>query len=183
MSSFHATVTDARLAIDTDDHTDDPLELLVDDETVPFTATYDGTAWETTPVSWPSPAPDIEVPLAEFDIDVSVAQPLTGTLDRQANQMTASLALDIGIEVSIAVVGIDATLHLDSSLTTAQSGDMNGTATGLDTESATVTLVDNELTIPTCGEEKVDDLFGLPSETPGRNSLILTLDIDFPETE
>lgn len=174
MTAFQVTITDASVAIDADSP-DDPLDLLHERVTFEIGPSRDGQ-WEATDVEWPSPEPDVEIPLAEFDIDIAVTGPVSGTFDRETSEMTVSLPLSLAIEVSIAVASVDATVTLDATPTTGTSGELTGQAVDLD-GSGMATLVDNEFAVPSTGEERIDEIFGLPAG-PGRNWFELEMELD-----
>ena len=181
VSTFEATITDGMLAIDTDDPEDDNLDLIEEDKTGLLAGEIrsDGT-WQTTTATWPAVEPDVDLPpMFEFDIDISSEDPIQGTLDPEAGTMTADLSLRINIHVSAVVKSMDVTMEVDATeLTTGDSGAMTGAASGLDTDSASVTLVDNTFTVPETGEDPIDDKFGLPATNPDHNWLELVLDLD-----
>lgn len=163
MTEYQVTLTDASVAIDAES-LDDPLSLLDDDVSFDIELTEDGQ-WEATDIEWPSPDADVEVPLAEFDIDIAVTGPVRGTLDHGTGEMTVSLSLELAIEVSIAIASVDGTVTLDTTPTTGTSGDLTGRPVD---STVDATLVDNEFEIRSAGDEKIDTVFGLPA-SEGRN--------------
>jgi len=181
VSTFEATITDGMLAIDTDEPEDDNLELIEEGKTGRLAGEIrsDGT-WQTTAATWPAVEPDVDLPpMFGFDIDIASEGPIRGTLDPETGTMTADLSLRIDIHVSAVVKSMDVTMAVDATeLTTRESGAMTGTASGLDTGSASVTLVDNTFTVPETGEEPIDDKFGLPATDPDQNWLELAVEFD-----
>jgi hypothetical protein len=181
VSTFEATITDGTLAIDTADPADDSLELIEEDKTGRLSGEIlaDGT-WQTTAATWPAVEPEVDLPpMFEFDIDISSEGPLRGTFDPETGTMTADLALRVDIHVSAVVKSMDVTMEVDAAeLTTGDSGAMSGAGSGLDTGSASVTLVDNTFTVPETGTDPIDDKFGLPATDPDQNWLELVVEFD-----
>ena len=90
--------------------------------------------------------------LTPISIDVSVSQ-ISGGFDPSAGLVTAPIS---DPDVSIGYDGQEVaslTLPLSVNLTTGSSGSMTGSASGLDTDSASVTLVENEFTLGLPGIE------------------------------
>jgi hypothetical protein len=179
VSTFEGTITDGLLSIAEDGPEEDSLDLIEDGKTGTIRGNIyaDGT-WQTTAVSWPAVEPDVDLPpMFEFDIEVSNQGPLEGEFD-PAGRLTASLALRIDIHVSAVVKSMDVTIAVDAEgLTSETSGELTGEATGLDTDTASVHLVDNDFTVPKTGQEEIDGMFGLPATDPSRNWLELDLEL------
>ena len=194
-TTFTATATDGFLAIDADsadasgDGTRLPLagsdvdgQFVIEGEINP-----DGT-WESTSTTLPSFSETRDS--GNFivgDITVSVNYfldgSMTGTIDRAGNAMTGTMPLRIDLEVSDFPGGpAGDTIPADAnSLTTGSSGSMTGSASGLNTDSGSATLVDNQFTMPGTGTDLVDEVFGLPSQSSGRNWMELQFDMSFSE--
>jgi len=193
ITSFTATATSGFLTIDSGSRTTDdatlPLagsavdgDFVIDGEISP-----DGT-WESTSTSLPSfsetrDSGNIIVGDVTISINYFISGTVTGTIDRAGNVMTATMPLRVDLEVSDFPGGpAGDTVPADANdLTTESSGDMTGSASGLDTSSGSATLVDNQFTLPGTGTDLVDEVFGLPSQTSGRNWMELQFDLSLPE--
>jgi len=81
-------------------------------------------------------------------LDIGIPE-FTGSIDRENGLVTATPS-EISLVVGFQTRGgefLNARLPFDISLTTGDSGTLSGSADGLDTDGATVTLVDNEFTL------------------------------------
>jgi len=166
---------------------------------------YDDETWQSTNVSFPDidieefitddDLSDLPIDLSTDDIndDIQVnVDTITGQLDAEEGFMTADLSLtvDAYAEIDLGLVGsatLDFDIEVNALLTTGQSGELEGSASGLTTKSGTATLVNNDYTVPATGESvevagfefDIDDQLGLPANDPSRNYLELQLDIQF----
>jgi len=193
-TTFTATATSGFLTIDAGSRTTDDATLplagsAVDgDFVIEGEISPDGT-WQSTSTSLPSfsetrDSGNIIVGDVTISINYFISGTVTGTIDRAGNVMTATMPLRIDLEVSGFPGGpAGDTIPADANdLTTESSGDMTGSASGLDTTSGSATLVDNEFTLPGTGTDLVDEVFGLPSQTSGRNWMELQFDIQFSDS-
>lgn len=182
MERFSGTITDASIAID-QDQLEGGIDMLRGDDTAEFDAVLldDGT-WRTMEISWPDIDPDIGIPIADLSIDFDV-DPIQGKLDRQENSMVARISATIGVEVTFSENSMIGSVNLEATPTTGRSGDLVGAASGFETESATATLVDNELTLPSTGHERIDQFVGLPTDEPGRNWVEFDAEFDLPPVD
>jgi len=132
----------------------------------------DGTV-RTTEVAFPTLGEDIlGLPIT---VDIDAPEPFEGAIDREQGQLYLNGTLRIVIGDGSAQINVTA------NLTTGQSNGLTGDASGLDTESANLTLVNNEYTInQTTGSAAADSFLDLPSPQPGRNwfSLDLRMEIE-----
>jgi hypothetical protein len=174
-ATFNATGTDGFVAINAA-NTDDPISFPTPDEVErPISVdgvVYTNGTWRSTNVSFP----DLGEEQLGFPIEIQLEapRPFRGELDRETGEMTVDAAL------TIIVPDAGEEVDVRANITTGQSGAMTGEAEGLETDSATVTLVSNEYTVPTeTGNTVIDEFVGLPSPDPGRNWFSLTLAMDF----
>jgi hypothetical protein len=183
VTTFEATFTSGYVATGTDDP-DNNLTLIEEGATAEMTGEIhaDGT-WRSTDVSWPPIDPEVDLPPGvEFEIAVDTDGPVEGEFDPEAGSMTADLPLRIVIDVSVVVKSLQVELEVDAeNLTTGESNAMTGTAEGLDTETATVRLVDNELTVEETGTDAIDEKFALPALEPGTNWVELAGELELAE--
>jgi hypothetical protein len=192
-TTFTATATDGFLTIDSGSKgpNDDSVPLAGSGVNGTFEIkgqiNSDGT-WQSTSTTLPSFSESQSDELADVTIDVDYRMDgaVTGEIDRGNNVITATMPLriDIVAEADPVIGGgftKNGTIVADANnLTTKQSGDMNGSASGLTTQSGSATLVDNELTLPGSGDsDLIDPFFGTPSQTSGRNWMELQFDISF----
>lgn len=129
--------------------------------------------------TWRAPEENVSFPtLSVFggiEVQLEAVEDFTGTIDREAGTMT----LDGNLEITVSGESIGVTANL----TTETSNNLEGSAEGLDTDSANVTLVDNEFTIPDTTGTIADSAIGLPSTEPGTNWFSLTLDAEITDVE
>ena len=174
-ATFNATGTEGFVAINAED-TSDPISFPTPDEvTRPISVDgelFTNGTWRSTDLSFPDLGEEqLGVPIT---IQLETPRPFTGTIDRQTGEMTVDAALTIVVPDAGAEIDVRATL------TTGQSNQMTGQTEGLDTDSATVTLVGNEFTVPAeTGNALIDEFVGLPAPDPGRNWFSLTLAMSF----
>ncbi|ERH10080.1 MAG: hypothetical protein J07HX64_01849 [halophilic archaeon J07HX64] len=175
VATFNATGTDGFVAIDTDSP-DDPITFPTPDEVeqpISLDAELFGNGtWRSTEVSFP----DLGEEQLGFPVQIRLEapRPFEGTIDRETGEMTVDAALEI------LVPDANATVPVRANLTTGTSGEMRGETEGLDTDSATVTLVGNEFTVPEeTGNTIIDGFVGLPAPEPGINWFSLTLEMSF----
>jgi len=207
-ASFQATAGEGYITIDADNPQGDGSSIgrvdfagsdLGGDVEISGEA-YDDDTWESTNVSFPDidvmqflEGADLPIDPSQIDADVNVTvDTITGTFDREENFMTADFQLTVDISASImgGVVTTDFAITANAPLTTGESGELTGSATGMNTNEATVRLVCNNFTIPATGEVidpplvdpiNIDDEIGLPADDPSRNYLELELDMDLSE--
>jgi protocatechuate 3,4-dioxygenase beta subunit len=135
-------------------------------------ATIDGNTWQASAgnISFPT------LTTSGLEVQVSAPNGLDGRIDRESGEMTATgkLRVEIGD-------GNSFTFQLDA--TSTESGALSGSS-NFGGEPPTVTLVDNELTVPdTTGEDIIDQRLGLPTERPGENWFELKLALEFVSGE
>jgi hypothetical protein len=120
---------------------------------------------------------------------------ITGKFDAEQELVTAEpfeieVDADATVDAGITSISLSITVSASADLTTGQSGELQGSAEGLDTSSANVTLVSNDFTVPATGETvsvpvvgdiDIDEQVGLPADDPSRNYLELELDMDISE--
>jgi hypothetical protein len=175
VATFNATGTEGFVAIDAGSP-DDPITFPTPDEVerpISLDAEVFGNGtWQSTDVSFP----DLGEEQLGFPVQIRLEapRPFEGTIDRETGEMTVDAALEI------IVPDADATIPVRANLTTGASGEMQGETAGLDTDSATVTLVGNEFTVPEeTGNTVIDGFVGLPAPEAGTNWFSLTLELSF----
>jgi uncharacterized membrane protein len=174
-ATFNATGTSGFVAINAESP-DDPISFPTPDEVErPISVTgelYTNGTWRSTNVSFPALGEEqLGFPI---EILLDAPRPFVGEIDREAGTMTVDAAL------TIIVPDADAEVNVTANITTGQSGEMTGDAEGLSTETATVTLVGNEYTVPEAtGSTVIDEFVGLPSPEAGDNWFSLTLEMEF----
>lgn len=187
LTTFEATVTEATVALGTDDPDENELPLIEEKQRATLSGDIDADGtWEVTAVSWPNIDPDLAdadlPPGVEFELGVEVDGPIRGTVDPEAGRMTGEMALRIALDVTVIVKSMQVEIPLDAGqLTTGESGAMTGDAMGLDGRTGTVTLVDNEFGVPSTETDAIDEAFGLPAPDPGTNWLSVTADLSIAD--
>jgi hypothetical protein len=216
VKTFTATAGEGYIAIDADNPQGDGStigrvdfagEQIGGDVTISGEV-YDDNTWQSTSVDFPpidikdflsedtfSDLPiDIGLDDITADIDV-IVDTITGQFDAAQGLMTAepfSITVDADATVDAGITSVNAKIEVSASapLTTGQSGELQGSAQGLDTTSANVTLVSNNFIVPATGETisvpviddiNIDDQVGLPADDKSRNYLELELDMDLAE--
>ena len=169
---------------------------------------YDDETWQSSSVDFPDinieefitdeDLSELPINLSTDDIDDDIqvnVETITGQFDADEEFMTADLSLTVDayakIDVSLTSVELDFDIEINALLTTGQSGELEGSASGLATRSGTATLVNNDYTVPATGESvgvlgfefDIDDQLGLPANDPSRNYFELTLDMDLNDTD
>lgn len=144
----------------------------------------DGT-WEETDVQFPNiviPEDEIPIDLPLGDIELFVTpieRPYTGEFIRDSDDqlftIDGSIELDFPPEIKD-LLDLDP-IDVDLEMTTGVSNQMEGDIEGLDTQSATGTVVDNSFPVNETGEDLIDDTLGLPS-TQGENEISITMTVD-----
>ena len=182
---IEATVTSATLTIDGNslgDPEDNTYDLTAGNEPEIDGILASDESWNSTTIDWPSVSESGDFG-SELTLDFWFDGEITGEIARTAGTMTADMPMRMDVEVESLVGDAEGTIIIDAeNLTTEQSGEMTGEATGLDTTSATVTLVDNELVIPEAdGDEVISEAFNLPSMNEGDNYFQLQMDLTLPE--
>lgn len=173
-ATFNATGTEGFVAIDAESP-DDRISFPTPDEAdQPISldgVLYTNGTWRSTNVSFPALGQEqLGFPI---EILLDAPRPFVGEIDRETGRMTADA------ELTIIVPDADAEVNVTANITTAQSGEMTGNAEGLNTDTATVTLVSNEYTVPeSTGSTVIDGFVGLPSPEAGDNWFSLTLEMD-----
>ncbi len=186
---FTATGTGGFLAINTDDPYSDGYPLPGGDEEPPVVIeglVYPDGTWEAATVEFRTFDPgEFGLPPVDLDVEINVPGGLSGVLDREAGLMTVEGGLEIFLALSeFDNIDEDLSVALDiQDGTTLQSNSMVGDAEGLDTQVASVVLVDNAYTVPATDTVvfgiDIDEVLGLPSEDPGDNWFELGFDIVF----
>lgn len=188
---FEATGTSGFIAINTDDPETDgyPLPENLDEPPVTIEAEYsdDGT-WVATNVEFASLDPvDLGLPPVDLDFEINVPEGMSGTIDREAGILTVETVLEIFIplsEVDPEEDDIRVTVAIEDG-TTQQSNDMIGESQSMDSPSGSVTVVDNEFTVPATNAVvfgiDIDEILNLPSLDSGRNWFELDLDLAFSD--
>lgn len=188
---FEATGTAGFIAINTDDPETDGYQLpdTLDEPPVTIEADYsdDGT-WVATNVEFADLEPvDLGLPPVNLDFQINTPVGMSGTIDHEAGILTVEGVLEIFIPVSDVDPDQDdirVTVAIENG-TTLQSNHMIGDARDMGTASATVTIVDNEFTVPATDAVifgiDIDELLNLPSLESGRNWFELNLDIEFTD--
>lgn len=180
VAEFSAIGTEGFVDINTAE-IEDPIAFPEPDE-VEQPISIEGTIYDDG--TWVASKADVSFPDIDEDVDDSIptdvvieaGSELSGELDRETGAMTVHGTLHIFIPEA------DAQIDVTSELTTGQSGEMQGSTADLDTDSGTVTLVDNEFVVPeTTGNFAIDGFIGLPSDEPGMNWFDLTLDMEFSD--
>lgn len=174
-ATFNATGTEGFVAINAE-NTDDPISFPTPDE-VEQPISVDGElftngTWRSTNVSFP----DLGEEQLGFPVKIQLEapRPFEGELDRETGEMSVDAAL------TIIVPDANERVNVSANLTTGESGEMVGDAEGLGTDSATVTLVGNEFTVPEeTGNTVIDEFVGLPAPEVGTNWFSLTLEMSF----
>lgn len=172
VGNITAVGTDGIVAVNADSP-DDPIPLTPEGVDRPIVIEgqifADGT-WESTNVTFTDLNPEtVDVPTR---IELESAGPFTGEIDREAGLLTANGTL------RVIVPAADEQIDVTATLTTEQSGSLDGVASGLDTGTGTATVVDNRFTLAEAtGDSIIDSVIGLPSPEPGRNWFELTLDV------
>ena len=175
-ATFNATGTEGFVAIDAESP-NDPISFPTPDEAdQPISLdglVYANGTWRSTNVSFPALGEEqLGFPI---EILLDAPRPFVGEIDRETGLMTADA------ELTILVPDADEEVNVTANITTAQSGEMVGDAEGLntDTDTATVTLVSNEYSVPeSTGSTVIDEFVGLPSPEAGDNWFSLTLEMD-----
>lgn len=182
VDEFNAIGTDGFVEINSEE-IDSPIHFPEPDEVdqpIAIAGTiYDDGTWEASKedVSFPNIDDDVDEDIPT-EIILEADGPFGGDIDRETGAMTVEGTLNI------IVPSADAEIQVTSVLTTGESGQMSGSTEGLDTDSGTVTLVDNEFVIPEAtGNFAIDGFIGLPSDEPGMNWFELTLDMDFSDDD
>lgn len=188
---FEATGTSGFIAINTEDPETDgyPLPEDLDEPPVTIEGDYsdDGT-WVATNVEFANLDPvDLGLPPVDLDFQINTPEGMSGTIDREAGVLTIEGVLEIFVPVSDVDPDQDdirVTVDIEDG-TTLQSNHMIGDARGMDMSSATVTLVDNEFTVPATNAVifgiDIDELLNLPSLEPGKNWFELDLEVEFTD--
>lgn len=141
---------------------DDPI--AINGEVLP-----DGT-WRSTEVTFPDIDAD-DFDAVPIDIGLEPVGAFEGDIDREAGIFTVAGLLQV--EAS------GTTIQVGAELTTEQSNGMEGETVGLDTESATLRVVDNEFTVDETTGTIIDSLLDLPADEPGTNWFQIELDMTF----
>jgi uncharacterized membrane protein len=174
-ATFNATGTEGFVAINAN-NTNDPISFPTPDEVEqPISVdgvVYTNGTWRSTNVSFPDLGEEqLGVPI---EILLEAPRPFEGELDRETGTMTANA------ELTIIVPDADEEIDVQANLTTGQSGEMSGETEGLGTDTATVTLVSNEYTVPQQTDNTlIDEFVGLPAPEVGTNWFSLTLEMAF----
>lgn len=128
----------------------------------------DGT-WQSTDIQ----IPQLQTSADQVAVTVDVPGGITGTIDREAETMTADAEFDVS------VVGRDASFQFVIGATTGQSGGLFGDA-NFEGDTGQATLMDNEFTVDqTTGDDLVDTGLELPADESGENWFSLVLDMEF----
>ncbi len=128
----------------------------------------DGT-WQSTDIQ----IPQLQTSADQVEVTVDVPGGITGTIDREAETMTADAEFDVS------VVGRDASFQFVIGATTGQSGGLFGDA-NFEGDTGQATLMDNEFTVDqTTGDDLVDTGLELPADESGENWFSLVLDMEF----
>lgn len=175
VAEFEALGTEGFVEINSEE-LDDPIDLPepdeVEDPILVAGEIYDDGTWFAAQEDIVFPTIEEGVPV---DLELEAATDFTGEIDRDSGVMTLDGTLRI-------ILSEDDQIDVEAELTTEQSGEMEGSADGLDTDSATVTVVDNEFVIPTATSNPiVNSVVGLPSNDPGTNWFSVTFDMDIME--
>jgi hypothetical protein len=173
VAEFNATGTDGFVEVN-NDNADDPTAPLPQPDEVEQPIAINGEIYadgtvRTTEITFPTLGEEqLGLPVT---VDIEAPEPFEGEIDREQGELYISGTLTITVlnEVNISV---------SANLTSGQSNGLTGETAGLDTESATVTLVNNEYVIDETTGTIADSVLGLPSPEPGRNWFSLTLDMD-----
>lgn len=177
-ATFEATGVEGFVAIN-QTNAADPIAFPTPDEVEqPISVdgvVYTNGTWRSTDVSFPNLGEE----QLGFDIEIRLEapRPFEGEFDRETGEMTADAALTIIVPVGDEELEID----VRANLTTGQSNGIQGDSEGLATDNATVTLVNNQFTVPEqTGNTLIDNFIGLPAPDPGTNwfSLDLAMDIE-----
>jgi len=172
-ATFNATGTEGFVAINAE-NTDDPISFPtpaeVDQPISVAGELYTNGTWRSTNVSFPALGEEqLGFPI---EILLDTPRPFVGEFDRETGLMTADA------ELTIIVPDAEEEINVTANITTGQSGGMVGSSEGLNTDSATVTLVGNEYTVPeSTGSTVIDEFVGLPSPEAGDNWFSLTLEM------
>jgi hypothetical protein len=173
VAEFNATGTGGFVEVNSDNPNDPTIPLPTPEEvdqpiTINGEIYADGTV-RTTEVSFPTLGQEqLGLPLT---VDIEAPEPFEGEIDRAEGQLYLNGSLTItvldGVEISVS-----------ANLTSGQSNSLIGSASGLATDSANVTLVNNEYVIDETTGTVADSVFRFPSPEPGRNWFSLTLDME-----
>jgi uncharacterized membrane protein len=173
VAEFNATGTSGFVEVN-NDNADDPTAPLPTPEEVDQPIAINGEIYadgtvRTTKISFPTLGEEqLGLPVT---VDIEAPEPFEGEIDREEGQLYLNGTLTITVlnQVNISV---------SANLTSGQSNGLTGETSGLDTGSATVTLVNNEYIIDETTGTIADSVLDLPSPEPGRNWFSLTLDMD-----
>lgn len=125
--------------------------------------------------NWFAGPEDVVFPELE-PIDGITAEPeapngLFGTFDVENGTLTAEG------ELQVTIPALEESFSFDVSMTTGVSGALEGDA-ALDVTGGTATIVDNEYTVASSGNDLVDGALGLPIEEPGLAWIELPLEVE-----
>jgi hypothetical protein len=210
-ATFNGAATDGFLVIDGNSPTDSNASANVSISELGGEVTingevYEDKTWSSTNVSFPDlKAADIvdfsDLPVGPGDLttdDIQVlVDPIDGTYDPQQGLVTGDIFLTIDAQIVASLFGItaefDFTIDFNDgnavTLTTGQSGSLEGSAQNLASTGGTVaTVVNNNYTVPKAEGQveanppfvdpiNVNDELNLPSNDPSRNFIELVLDI------
>lgn len=141
-----------------------------EDQPIQIAAEVDeDNTWESTDIEFP----ELHVQ-GDLYADVDAPEGLSGEIDPEANRMTAEGQLDVTIAGE--------SFSFQIAATSGDSNELTGSA-NLDTDPATVTLVDNEFLVTDQTGGTIDRALDLPSETEGENWFELELDVDLEGDE
>ena len=191
VTTVTVTATGGFLAVNTGDPTVNRFSFAdLDTPAVEFEAALrsDGT-WSADTISFASPSlAELGISGINLDVELDAPSGLVGTLDRETGAMTAAGTIELTIPLSEIGEASDITVSATiGNATTGQSENLSGSPGNLGGAAGSVTLVDNEFSVPATGavlrNTDVDAELGLPADQPGRNWLELDLELAFQELQ
>mgnify|MGYP000215225762 CR=1 FL=1 len=192
VNTFVATGVGGEILINKNTAPTDPLPLPtsqqqgVDQDIQIWGEVYADGTWESQDVVFPNiliPEEEVPIDLISGDIELFVTpvdQPYTGNfVSEPGNQeltVNGTIELELPPDLGSLFPNLEP-ISIELQMTTGQSNELEGNIQGLNSASASGTVVDNTVGITATGVDLIDDNLGLPAP-PGSNEVIIDLDMD-----